>query len=76
MKLVTIYRTLSPIDAQLLRSRLEAAGFHPELAHENVAFNVEGGAFATGGVYLQVPEDEAEEAREIISDMQTASSAE
>ena len=62
MKLVTIFTALNPAEAQLVRSRLEAAGFHAEVADELSAFSIEGYSLAVGGVRVQVPEVEAAEA--------------
>jgi hypothetical protein len=66
MKLVTVYRTFSPADAQLVRSRLEAAELQATVTHELSALSMEGYSLSTGGIRVQVPEDQAEEAREII----------
>jgi hypothetical protein len=37
MQLVTISKELNDMDAQMKRSQLEAAGFHPLLANEDAA---------------------------------------
>jgi len=66
MPLVTISKELSDTDAQMKRSRLEAAGFHPTLANENVALCL-GTAITTGGILLQVPADEADDAKEFLN---------
>ena len=66
MKLVTVYRTFSPADAQLVRSRLEAADLQATVMHELSALSMEGYSLSTGGICVQVPDDQAEEAREII----------
>ena len=34
MKLVTVFRSFSPAEAQLIRSRLDAAKFHAVVMHE------------------------------------------
>jgi hypothetical protein len=57
MKFVTVYRSFSPADAQLIRSRLEAAGFLAQVAHELSALSMDGYALAAGGIRVQVPED-------------------
>jgi hypothetical protein len=67
MTTVTVYRTFNIADAQLVRSRLEAAEFHPELANELAAVSIDGYTQATGGVQVRVPEDEAEAALELIN---------
>lgn len=59
----TIYKALNPADAQLVASRLEAAGFHPFVADEAAALGMEGYALAVGGIRVQVPKSEAAEAR-------------
>ena len=63
MNPTTIYKALNPADAQLIASRLEAAGFHPFVADEAAALGMEGYALAVGGIRVQVPEAEAVEAR-------------
>jgi hypothetical protein len=66
MPLVTISKELSDTDAQMKRSRLEAAGFHPLLANEDAALWL-GTAITIGGILLQVPESEAADAREFLN---------
>jgi hypothetical protein len=66
MRFVTVYTSFSPADAQLIRSRLEAAGFLAQVAHELSALSMDGYALAAGGIRVQVPEDVAEEARALI----------
>ena len=66
MKLVTVYRTFSPADAHLIRSRLEAADVPATVTHELSALSMEGYSLSTGGIRVQVPEDQVEAAREII----------
>jgi len=67
MELVTILTAFNPADAQLARSRLEAAGFHPFVANENAALSMDGYALAVGGILVQVPESEAADAREFLN---------
>lgn len=67
MKLVTVYNSFNPMDSQLVRSRLEAAGFHPFIPSENSAFGTEGCySMAVGGLRVQVPEDELAEAKKFL----------
>ncbi len=66
MELITVYTALNPADAQLARSRLDAAGFHAEIAHELAALSMDGYAMAAGGIRVQVPEDQAADARELL----------
>jgi len=67
MKLVTVYNTFSPADAQLIRSMLEAAEVPATVTHELSALSLDGYALAAGGIGVQVPEDHAEFARELIT---------
>ncbi len=66
MGLVTVFRALNPAEAQVVRSRLEAADFHAEVTHELSALSMEGYALATGGILVQVPEEDAEAARQML----------
>ena len=66
MQLLTIFQTFSPAEAQLIRSRLEAADFQAFVTHELAALSMDGYAMAAGGVLVQVPEAEAEEARALL----------
>lgn len=66
MQLVTIHRAFNPADAQLIRSRLDAAGFQTHVAHELAALSLDGYALAAGGILVQVPEDQAEEAQALL----------
>ena len=66
MALVTIYQTFSAADAQLVRSRLEAANFNATVAHELGALSMDASSMATGGISVQVPEEEAADARALL----------
>lgn len=67
MTLVTIYTAFNPADAQLVWSRLDAAGFHAMVAHELSALTMEGYSLAAGGICVQVPDVEAEDAKEFLN---------
>jgi hypothetical protein len=67
MTLVTVYRAFSSADAQLIRSRLDAAGFHPVVQHELASLSMEGYSLGAGGIQVQVPESEVDEARALIT---------
>jgi hypothetical protein len=67
MEMVTIFQALNPMDAQLVRARLAAAEFHPYVKDELSALSNEGGVLAAGGILVQVPSEEAEEAREFLA---------
>lgn len=66
MSPTTIFKAFNPAEAQLVRSRLEAAGFHPFVADELSAFSIDGYSMAVGGIRVQVPESEAADAREFL----------
>ena len=67
MAFVTVYTAFNPADAQLVRSRLEAANLHPEVQHELSALSMDGYALAAGGIPVQVPEEEEADARELLA---------
>ncbi len=67
MPLTTISTAFNPADAQLVRSRLEAAGFHAVVKNELAALSMDGYGLAVGGILVQVPETEADEAREFLA---------
>jgi len=67
MQLVTVYQALNPADAQLARSQLEAAGFHAVVTNELSALSLDGYALAAGGILVQVPDAEADDARELLN---------
>ncbi len=67
MSLVTVHSAFNPADAQLVRSRLEAAEFHPVVTHELSALSLDGYALAAGGILVQVPADEAADAKEFLT---------
>ena len=64
MELVTVYRSFEPEEAELVRSRLEADGFNATIANENTNLTLSYGN--KGGSLVQVPEDEAEEAKALV----------
>jgi hypothetical protein len=67
MKLVTVYQTFSSADAQLVRSRLEASNLQAIVANELSGLSIDGYSMAAGGILVQVPEDQVEDARELIN---------
>ncbi len=71
MKLATVYCAFNPADAQLVRSRLEAAEFHPVVTHELSALSLDGYAMAAGGILVQVPDEEAQEAKDFLASEQS-----
>lgn len=75
MSLTTVYTALSAADAQLVNSRLEAAGFHSVVMGELSAFSLEGYTLAAGGIRVQVPESEVEDARLLLDSPDDSSDA-
>jgi hypothetical protein len=67
MAMVTVFRAFNPADAQLVRSRLEAAQFHAVVTHELSALSLDGYALAAGGILVQVPGAEAADAKEFLT---------
>ena len=64
---VTIHTSFNLAEAQLIRSRLEAAGFHAFLADEASALWAGGYVMAMGGIRIQVPDTEAADAGEFLA---------
>jgi len=65
MDLAVIFKGWNLNEAELIRSRLEAAGFHPVLENEYTS-NVFGAANALAPVRILVPDNEAADAREFL----------
>lgn len=68
MQLVTVFTAFNSAEAQLVRSRLEAAGLRVFVTDELSALSIEGYALAAGGIKVQVSDVDAEEALELIRD--------
>ena len=68
MDFVTVFTSFSLNEVQIVRSRLEAANFHPFIANEAAASWLGGfGTYSTQGlVRVQVPETEAADAKEFL----------
>jgi hypothetical protein len=66
MTFVTVFRAFNPAEAELVQSRLDAAGFTVNVANELSALSIEGYAMAAGGILVQVPDTEAADARALI----------
>jgi hypothetical protein len=64
MEMVTIYTAINSADADVVNSRLDAAGFHPVVLHELAAQSLN---IAGAGIRIQVPEDEAEDVRAFLA---------
>lgn len=68
MDFATIYRSYSATDANLICSRLQAAGFKAEVVHETAGLTT-AGSITTGGLEIQVPTAEAVDARGLIDSL-------
>jgi len=66
MNLVTIATSFFLAEAELVRSRLEAANFHPFIANEMAAGWLGGTSTATL-LRIQVPENEVTDAKEFLA---------
>jgi hypothetical protein len=64
MEFVTIFKTFNPAEAELISTQLQAAGFDVTLRNEYSALTLP--PAAASGVWVQVPEDQAADARELI----------
>ncbi|MCX8155815.1 MAG: DUF2007 domain-containing protein [Verrucomicrobiae bacterium] len=64
---VVIFKTLNLAEAQLVCSRLQAAGFFASVSHELAALSLEGYSLAAGGVRVEVPADQADEAKAFLA---------
>jgi hypothetical protein len=73
MELVTVFRAFSPAEAQLARSRLEAADIPATVTHELAALSIDGYSLAAGGVLVQVAETCAQDARALLATPDSAS---
>lgn len=66
MKPVTVFSCFNPVEAHVVRSRLETAGILATVTHETAALSTEGGAMSIGGIKVQVSEEQADDARELL----------
>ena len=74
MELVSVYTALNPAEAELIRSRLEASKFLVIVKNENAALAIGGYSLAVGGIEVQVPEDQAQAARQLLQCCQASPS--
>ena len=66
MKWVTVSKIFNPAEADMLRSRLEAAGFTVSLKNLGAALAIDGYSMAAGGIWVQVPMAEGAEAQALV----------
>ena len=50
MDFITVHKAMSAADAEVVRSRLEAAEFHPFVKDEYSALSMDGYALTVGGI--------------------------
>jgi hypothetical protein len=67
MELITVFSAFNVVEADLVRARLEIAKFHPVITGLS-ALSMDGYSLATGGILVQVPENEAKEVREFLAE--------
>jgi hypothetical protein len=65
MELVTVARFFNAAEADLTAARLESAGF-AVLRHSEYSGVIEGFPATVGGIRIQVPADQAEDARTLL----------
>ena len=65
----TVFKSFSAAEAQMIKSRLETAGFHPFVTDEIASMSMEGYSMSTGGIRVQVPEPESKPARELVESL-------
>jgi type III secretory pathway lipoprotein EscJ len=66
MKLVMVYNSFSPADANLVCASLQSAGIDAHVANELSTLSLDGYALASGGIRVMVPEEQFAEARALI----------
>ncbi len=72
METVIIFRTFQPTEAQLVRSRLEAAGILANVVHEDAALAVTGAGVSAVEIRVEVGAAFAADALELIEDSEHA----
>jgi hypothetical protein len=66
MDMATVFRTFNAPEAHVIRGRLEAAGIEASVRNEYSASALGAGGIAGVEYYVDVPEDSAEAARELL----------
>jgi hypothetical protein len=67
MDFVTVSKAVNSAEAELVRSRLEANGFLVNLSNAEAALDLGYGSAIGGVVQVQVPEDQAQSARDLLA---------
>jgi hypothetical protein len=66
MDRVTVFTAFNPVQAQIVSTRLQTAGLDATVEGEAAALSMEGYSLATGGIRVQVPSAQEDEARRLI----------
>ena len=66
MDRVTVFTAFNPVQAQIVSTRLQTAGLVATVEGEAAALSMEGYSLATGGIRVQVPSTQEDEARRLI----------
>jgi len=66
MDRMTVFTAFNPVQAQIVSARLQAAGLDATVEGEAAALSMEGYSLATGGIRVQVPSAQEDEARRLI----------
>lgn len=67
VELETVHETLNASEAQLIRSRLEAAGLDVEVNPEIDPLSIGGFSLPAGGIQIKVPTEQAADARALLA---------
>ena len=66
MDRVTVFTAVNPVQAEIIGTRLQAAGMDATVEGEAAAVSMEGYSLSTGGIRVQVPCSEEADARQLI----------
>ena len=66
MDRVTVFTAFNPVQAQIVSTRLQTSGLDATVEGEAAALSMEGYSLATGGIRVQVPSTQEDEARRLI----------
>ena len=61
-----MFTAFNPVQAQIVSTRLQTAGLDATVEGEAAALSMEGYSLATGGIRVQVPSTQEDEARRVI----------
>jgi hypothetical protein len=68
VELEIVFETLNAAEAQLIRSRLDAAGYQPVLDPEIDPLTISGFTVPEGGIKIRVPAEHAASARALLAE--------